>query len=272
MDTAKLAVCSWSLQPTSVADLVAKVQATGVARVQLHLNPVIDEVAGWEDTAGALAAAGIAVVSGMMTTEGENYSTLETIKVTGGIVPDEHWETNWAMAQGALKVALAMKLRRVSFHAGFIPHDASDPNFEKLVGRIQQMADVFGEHGIELMLETGQETATDLLSFLEVAKCPNLTVNFDPANMILYDKGEPLEALAALMRHVSQVHLKDAVRTKVAGEWGAEVPVGEGEVDWKGFFSLLEDGEFEGDCVIEREAGEDRIGDIQKAVEVVKGI
>jgi sugar phosphate isomerase/epimerase len=67
------------------------------------------------------------------------------------------------------------------------------------------------------------------------------------------------------MPYVMQVHIKDATATKVPGQWGAEVPVGTGEVDWAAFFAALKAGGFGGCMSIEREAGQQRIADIMRA-------
>src|SRR5438270_668152 len=99
---------------------------------------------------------------------------------------------------------------------------------------------------------------------------PNLGVTFDPANMILYDKGDPVEALRTLGPWIRQVHIKDARRTKVPGTWGQEVPVGAGEVDWPACFAALDKLKFAGDLVIEREAGSQRVPDIRQAREVLR--
>src|SRR5690606_21905574 len=114
-------------------------------------------------------------------------------------------------------------------------------------------------------METGQETAAALDRFLAALDRPNVKVNFDPANMILYDKGDPIAALRTLLPHIAQVHVKDAARTTTPGTWGREVPVGDGEVDWPAFVSTLEDGGFDGHYVIEREAGDDRVADVTTA-------
>jgi sugar phosphate isomerase/epimerase len=95
-------------------------------------------------------------------------------------------------------------------------------------------------------------------------------VNFDPANMILYNKGDPIKALRTLGRWIRQVHVKDAVKTKTPGTWGEEVPVGTGEVNWQAFFAALRDLKFSGYYVIEREAGTQRVADIRAAKLVVE--
>ena len=97
----------------------------------------------------------------------------------------------------------------------------------------------------------------------------NLGVNFDPANMILYDMGDPIDALQRLAPHVLQVHIKDALPTSEPGTWGQEVPAGEGAVDWDQFFSLISTLPNVVNLVIEREAGSSRIDDIQKAVSMI---
>jgi sugar phosphate isomerase/epimerase len=87
--------------------------------------------------------------------------------------------------------------------------------------------------------------------------------------MILYDKGDPVEALRILAPWLRQVHIKDAVRTHIPGTWGSEVPAGTGEVDWPEFFATLRELRFAGNLVIEREAGEQRVMDIRTARDLV---
>jgi L-ribulose-5-phosphate 3-epimerase len=87
--------------------------------------------------------------------------------------------------------------------------------------------------------------------------------------MILYDKGDPIAALRTLGPWIRQVHIKDARRTKVPGTWGEEVAAGTGEVDWPAFFATLRELNYPGDFVIEREAGGQRVADIEAANDIV---
>lgn len=265
----RLAVCSWSLQPTSPKDLAAKLQATGVRRVQLALDP-LRKSPDWAQAAPVLREQQIEVVSGMFGCVGEDYSTLESIRLTGGIAPDETWEQNLKNIQASATLAQGLGLKLITFHAGFLPHDETDPNFAKMLGRLGRVAGIFEAVGITLGLETGQETAPVLVQLLTKLNRRNIGVNFDPANMILYDKGKPLEALRTLGPWIRQVHIKDAVRTRKPGTWGEEVPAGSGEVDWRAFFATLNELKFSGDFVIEREAGNQRVEDIRKAKELVE--
>src|SRR5580704_2476532 len=90
----RLAVCSWSLQPTGAADLAAKLNGIGIHRVQLSLDPLRNSLPGWEQTEEVLRQNGISIASGMFGCVGEDYSTLESIRLTGGIAPDATWEQN----------------------------------------------------------------------------------------------------------------------------------------------------------------------------------
>jgi len=97
-----------------------------------------------------------------------------------------------------------------------------------------------------------------------------LGVNFDPANMILYDKGNPVEAVSVLAPWIKHVHIKDALRTKTPGTWGTEVVWGTGEVNSTEFLKVLKRAGFNGALVVEREAGNDRFGDIKSAIDKLR--
>jgi sugar phosphate isomerase/epimerase len=166
-------------------------------------------------------------------------------------------------------IAKQLNIPYVMFHAGFLPHDTHDPVYDKLIKRLAEVADLFGDLGIQVGFETGQEDAPTLIKMLDRLNKKNVGVNFDPANIILYDVGDPIEALRPLGSRVMQVHLKDARRTKVKGEWGTELAVGDGEVDWKKFFATLDAIGFRGPMAIEREAENQRVVDIKKGKEFV---
>ncbi|MCX6930937.1 MAG: sugar phosphate isomerase/epimerase [Verrucomicrobia bacterium] len=267
--TERLAVCSWSLPPANPQELIARLQETGIRRVQLALDPLRESPAVWGQAASLLRQNSITIVSGMFGCVGEDYSTLETIRLTGGIAPDATWEQNWTNIQATAALAQQLGLKLVSFHAGFLPHEEKDPNFARMLRRLAETAEVFKAANIALALETGQETAPVLMQLLQKLNRPNVGVNFDPANMILYDKGNPIAALRTLGPWIRQVHIKDARRTKVPGTWGEEVPAGTGEVDWPQFFATLAELKFTGDFVIEREAGNQRVVDIRAAKDMI---
>lgn len=266
-----LAVCSWSLRPRSPADLVAMVRSLGLGKVQLALNDHRGS-AGGAAVGSTLAAAGITIVSGMFGAVGEDYSTLESIRRTGGVVPDATWEANRALAAEVAASARALGLGLVSFHAGFLPDDPADPGYAKLMVRLRELAGLFAAHGIGLAFETGQEEAGALLRFLDELAAPNVGVNFDPANMILYGKGDPVAAVRTLLPYLRQVHIKDAIATTEPGTWGREAVVGTGQVDWPAFLGVLVDSGYTGPLCIEREDGDNRLADILAARRHIESI
>lgn len=267
----RIGVCSWSwrLPMKDVAREMAKADVKGI---HLALGPFIapDERHGAAEDAAALAFVKEKIAKGewvlmctMIGTVGEDYSTLETIRETGGIVPDQHWEANKRIVTAGARLTQELGCKYMSTHAGFL--DESNPKaLKKYVARVTWMRDECRKYGVELLLESGQETAEDLAAFLP--RVPGVGVNFDPANMILYAKGRPREAVRVLVPWIRQVHVKDARETKKPGTWGEEVPWGAGEVGGEAFLAELEALGFKGNYVVEREAGSDRPGDIRRAI------
>ncbi|ADE53569.1 sugar phosphate isomerase/epimerase family protein [Coraliomargarita akajimensis] len=249
----KTSICTWSLQ-NDLQRVAYVMQQSGASK--LHLD-----VAAYDTFVPAAEANGWTITAMMASFPQEDYSTLDSIKITGGIVPDAEWPLNRELAIEAIRKTSGLGIPYLSMHAGFMDH--SDQHSYMVFGeRLQQLADTAQTAGIRLLLETGQESARDLKRFLQEMNHPALGVNFDPANMILYGKGNPIEAIAELGPWIKHVHIKDATASPVAGEWGQEVPWGQGEVNTAGFFNALDSIGYRGDLAIEREAGEQREQDM----------
>jgi len=265
-----MGVCTWSLQPAGPSDLVEKVRATGLKSVQIALDPLGSPEWTLDATRRALDDAGIAIASGMMRTRGEDYTTLESIRRTGGVRLDENWEANLANARRCGAVARELGLTLVSFHAGFLPPQRTDPIRRVMIERLRTVIDALSEFGVRAAFETGQETADTLLECLAELDRPAAGVNFDPANMILYDHGDPIDSLRRLAPRVLQIHIKDALRTMTPGQWGREVAVGSGQVDWTAFVAVLRSAGLTCDLMIEREAGGRRTEEIRDAAKTIQ--
>src|SRR5678815_2037667 len=136
----RLAVCTWSLQPGSPGELVAKLKQIGISKVQLALDPIREKPDVWGDIGGVLQTNGFSVVSGMIGFIGEDYSTMETIHATGGVAPDETWEENWENVPKAAEIAQRLGIKLVTFHAGFLPPDEKDPAYTKMHHRLDLIA------------------------------------------------------------------------------------------------------------------------------------
>ena len=226
----------------------------------LHL-----EVSAFEEFYGAISLYEWTISCTMVGFPQEDYSTLDRIRETGGIMPDDCWATNRAIVLDAIVRTTEAGVGLLSFHAGFIDHKDAE-GYQKFCVRIKELADAAQEKEVVLLMETGQETAQDLRSCLEELDHPALGVNFDPANMILYGKGDPIEAVKTLAPWIKHVHIKDATASNTPGEWGAEVPWGDGEVEGGMFLQTLGEIGFSGTLAIEREAGDARADDIKLAV------
>ena len=268
----RLGVCSWSLLADDSENLVELLLQTGLSRLQIDLDAIRCFPEKWNSLRSHCEKKDVHILSGMFRCVGEDYSTLESIRRTGGLLPDETWQDTWETAQAAADIAFEMSLKLVSFHAGFIPEDESDPSFEKLLHRMRLLADYFASKNIDLALETGQETAKCLKHFLEKLGRINVGVNFDPANMLMYGTGNPVEAISILGPFITQCHIKDGTLPCETGTFGEEVVVGQGQVSWPAFFQSLGEQHFSGFLFVERETGKSRVGDIHQAKQVIEDV
>jgi sugar phosphate isomerase/epimerase len=253
-----IGVCSWSL-----GNDFDKIGQTGLGCVHLAIAPAMG--ADRDSYLAKVAKNDLTITATMINFPQEDYSTLESIKATGGIVPDGCWQANRKTTLGAIKLTAELEVKYLSMHFGFI-----ELKSKKLLDRAKMLADKAGEHNVTLLMETGQETADELRDFLDKLNHPALGVNFDPANMILYNKGNPIDAVSILAPWIRHIHIKDALRTKKPGEWGTEVVWGTGEVNASKFLKALKEAGFTGALAVEREAGDDRFGDIKSAIDKLR--
>ena len=236
-------------------------QELGIPTVQVH--------APHKKTRNAVAAgnflkrckdAGITVTCVFGGFDGESYADIPTTARTVGLVPQE---TRAARIQEMKEISDFAKLlgcSTVGLHVGFVPERGS-LDYQALIASMWDLLEHVHSNGQNLHLETGQETADHLLEFIHDVDRPNLFINFDPANMILYGTGNPIEALKKVGHFVRSVHCKDA---KWAPEgqrgqsWGSEVALGEGDVGMKTYLETLQEIGYKGPLTIEREIAHDR--------------
>lgn len=186
--------------------------------------------------------------------DGESYADIPTVSRTVGLVPPATRAARLQEMKEISDFAKLLGVGAVGLHIGFVPHDTADPLHGDVVAVTRQLCDHCKANGQNLHLETGQEAADTLLEFLAEVGRDNLFVNFDPANMILYGSGEPIEALRKVGRYVRSVHCKDATWAAKPGKaWGAEVALGEGAVGMENFLRTLKDIGYTGPLTIERE-------------------
>jgi sugar phosphate isomerase/epimerase len=201
-----------------------------------------------------LAGFGIRITAVFGGFEGESYADIPTVTRTVGLVPPETRAQRTAEMKEIADFARLLGVDVVALHLGFVPHDASDPLYREVLAVTRDLCDHCGGQQQALHLETGQESADSLLQFISDVERDNLFINFDPANMILYGSGEPIEALEKVGRYVRSVHCKDGRWAAHPGkEWGSEVPLGEGDVGMETYLRTLDKLGYHGPLTIERE-------------------
>ncbi|MCF7817523.1 MAG: sugar phosphate isomerase/epimerase [Kiritimatiellales bacterium] len=257
-----IGICTWSLDndPDRVFHTL---EATGLSHIHLGIFAI-------DMFKAAIERGRVRVSATMVGFPQEDYSTLATIRRTGGIMPDDCWERNRDIVLDAIDISSDLGVGLLSFHGGFIDH-SDEAGYRKFCTRMRELADAARLKGVVLLLETGQEVAEDLRCCLEDLNHPAVGVNFDPANMILYGKGDPIAAVRTLAPWIRHVHIKDAVPAAVPGEWGIEVPWGNGDVEHGMFIQTLAEIGFAGALAVEREAGKTRENDIKLAVRRLGG-
>jgi sugar phosphate isomerase/epimerase len=223
-------------------------------------------------------AAGITVTCVFGGFEGESYADIATTARTVGLVPEA---TRAARLQEMKEISDFTKrlgVDTVALHIGFVPIDRNGASYRNLLAGTRELLDHVKRNGQRLNLETGQETADHLLHFITDVERDNLYINFDPANMILYGTGNPIEALRKVGHLVRSIHCKDA-KWAPAGtrgvSWGSEVPLGDGDVGMETYLRTLLELGYKGPLTIEREIPQDRDRqktDVGAAVRLLEGL
>lgn len=227
----------------------------GVPTIQLHAPAASTRTPeNAKQFLAKLKEAGITLTAVFGGFEGESYADIPTVSRTVGLVPRE---TRAARTQEMKEISDFAKLlgcRVIALHVGFVPHDAKNPLYAEVLKVTQEICDHAKHNGQNLHLETGQEPADSLLQFLRDVGRDNLFINFDPANLILYGTGKPIEALQKVGRYVKSCHCKDAKWSAKPGvDWGQEMPLGQGDVGMEQFLRTLKSLGYDGPLTIERE-------------------
>jgi sugar phosphate isomerase/epimerase len=269
----EIGVCSWSLHVSSVPELKDLLSRLGTNVIQIACGDPVH--ASWkdQDMPAAARAAGFRMTAAMLGFPGEDYTTPQTIKETGGFGNPATRGERLEHLKWGLERTVALGLDYLTLHGGFLP-EPDQPDRKPFLDTLGKAAALAREKGVTLGLETGQETADLLRRTLDDLKCNNVKVNFDPANMLLYDMGDPIRAVEILGPDIQSVHCKDANRPTTPGTWGVEVPLGEGQVNMRRFVETLKRVGYTGTLIIEREVGNQaqRMADVAKGMQVLREI
>lgn len=267
-----IGVCSWSLQVASVPELKGFMDRLGIDVVQIACGD--PHHASWNEgdaMPAAAKAAGFRMSGAMLGFPGEDYTTPQTIEKTGGFGDPATRTERLERFKWGLARTRELGLSDIMLHAGFIPA-VGDMARKPFLDTLARVADLARAAGITVAFETGQEPAALLRTTLDELKAPNLKVNFDPANMLLYDKDDPIRAIELLAPDIRSVHVKDANRPTTKGAWGEEVPLGQGQTNTRLFVQTLRKVGYRGPLCIEREVGsqQERYRDIEHGVKLLR--
>jgi L-ribulose-5-phosphate 3-epimerase len=254
------------------AETLAELTALGVRCGQLALPGDLDLncVGAWRE---ALQTANFTVYTVFATFTGEDYADKPTVVRTVGFIPPATRAEREKRTCDVSDFAKALGAPALATHVGCVPEDSTSQDHIAVREMVRRICDHAAANGQKFALETGQESAPVLLDFMLGVNRPNLGINFDPANMILYGTGDPIEALGVLGEHVISVHAKD-------GDWppadqpqalGTERRLGTGSVGMERFLRQLVKIGYSGPLAVEREAPDhaERMRDLKTGIELL---
>jgi len=190
-----------------------------------------------------------------------------------GLVPEAYRAMRLAEVLKGVDFASWLGVKNVATHVGFIPENPSTAEYKGILGAVKHIVKYCGEKGINFNFETGQETPTTLMRIITDVGADNVGINLDPANLIMYGKGNPVDALDLFRGRINGVHVKDGDYPTDFYKLGCERVVGEGSVNYPVYLPKLIKQGYTGDLYIEREIkGDQQIEDIKKTIAYIKNL
>ena len=187
--------------------------------------------------------------------------------LTIGVVPRDTRAARIARMKQGSDFAKQSGISAVQSHAGFIPENPNDPVYKETIAALRDVVAYCRGNGQNFRYETGQETSITLVRAIQDVGLDNQGVNFDLANLILYGKANPVDAIEVLTPYVQGIHAKDGLWPTNPKELGKEVPIGTGKVDFPRIIARLKQLNYQGAVTIEREiSGPQQIEDVRAAI------
>jgi sugar phosphate isomerase/epimerase len=255
-------------------ETLREVKSLGVRSGQLAIPGDMALAGAAESWKAALEAEDFTLETVFCTYNGESYADIPTVKRTIGFIPPTTRTEREARTMAVSDFAADLGVHSIACHIGFVPHDPNDPDYVAVRDLVRRVCDHAAAHGQTFALETGQEPADVLLKFLNDVNRKNIGINFDPANMILYGTGDPIQALDVLGARVISVHCKDGCwpPKDAPNALGVEQPLGEGDVGMDKFLAKLKQIGYKGALHVEREVDDHarKIADLRMGVALME--
>lgn len=250
---------------------IAKVHDLGFKTCQVHVGTSPPEIV--EPLREALAKYGVEATAVMTLGEGKMVWDFYQGPLTIGIIPPATRAARIEALKLASDLGKKLNIEAVHTHCGFIPENPNDPMYGQAVEAIRDVASHCKGNGQTFMMETGQETPITLLRAIEDVALDNVRVNLDTANLILYDKGEPVGALDVIGKYVHGLHAKDGLYPTDPKKLGKEVAIGSGRVNFPVVMQGLKKLGFTGPITIEREiSGPQQEADIRASKQYLQAL
>lgn len=190
-----------------------------------------------------------------------------------GLVPEAYRSERLNALITGSEFAKKLKVRDLITHVGFLPENPYDENYRGVLVALKKIVQVCRDNGQRFLFETGQETPVTLLRTIQDIGMDNVGINLDPANLLMYGKANPVDALDVFGKYVMGIHGKDGLYPVDGRYLGEERPLGEGRVDYPRLIKKLKELGYDGDITIEREIeGEELKRDILSAKELLESL
>lgn len=239
---------------------IGRVKELGFTNCQVYFSSPAPEMA--RALSAALDQHRIEATALIVTGPGPEVYDFLKGPLTIGLAPREYRATRIARMKRASDFAAQVKIPGVQGHCGFIPENPNDPVFAEVVEALREVAAYCKKNGQTFRCETGQETPITLLRTILATGLDNVGVNFDAANLVLYGKANPVDAVDVFGKRILGVHAKDGVYPTDPSRLGKEVPIGKGRVDFPRLIQRLKAAGYSGPITIEREiSGPKQTGD-----------
>jgi len=193
---------------------------------------------------------GLGAVALCIVHDGESYDDVDAVRRTVGYIPAETAASRVRFSQRCVDTAAVLGIPLVTTHVGILPTDPDDPAYQRVQDAVHQVASYAQRCGVQFAIETGQETAEQLMEFLDRLDVP-VGINFDGANFIAYGTQDPLDALRLLYPQTLGVHIKDRAPPSAPDQLGPPSPLGQGRAQVDETLRFLRMAGFAGPLILE---------------------
>jgi sugar phosphate isomerase/epimerase len=225
---------------------------------------------GTRQLARMLQNDGLTAVALCIVHDGESYADIDAVRRTVGFIPAETVAARVHYSQRCVDAAVALDIPLVTTHIGILPADPHDPVYQRVQSAVHQLAVYAHGCGVQLAIETGQETAEQLLELIRRLEVP-VGINFDGANFIAYGTQDPLDALKRLYAHTVGVHIKDRMPPPAPGLLGPSWPLGRGQARVDETLNYLRVAGYNGPIILETYTDADHLDVLTEARDYVVG-